>query len=337
MQRNGKVPSGPLIGRAIRGILLFILVVVVCYRPSISSIAATTQNQARAITCPTYSFPSRTPEEVSNINEKWDKGRQFVMEKKLSFLQLNALKMHRDLIHEIESQKVNGMMLECGIAKGGSSVLLSIVKNPDRCFHMFDTFQGMPPPTSSDGPDVHKRYKDIQDGKGGQNYYGYMKDLQGFVQNNIDQGGNPSQVHLHQGLFQDTVWPAGPVAFAHLDGDWYESTIRVLERVHPVLSEGGYIVLDDVEHYSGARDALGDFFNMDVAQWLKSAKSKNTKNTDNTIDSANCLVQRDGIKYSMEFRVRVIAKKIYTKKGNTDAGTDETLLKLCASKPIEKK
>ena len=67
-------------------------------------------------------------------------------------------------------------------------------------------------------------------------------------------------VELVQGLFQDTLEIGEPVAFAHLDGDWYESTMTCLERIVPHLVVGGRIVLDDYFHYSGCRDAVDEYF-----------------------------------------------------------------------------
>ena len=54
-----------------------------------------------------------------------------------------------------------------------------------------------------------------------------------------------NNVELVKGLFQDTIHLDEPVAFAHLDGDWYESTMVCLERIAPLLVPGGRIVLDD--------------------------------------------------------------------------------------------
>ena len=61
-------------------------------------------------------------------------------------------------------------------------------------------------------------------------------------------------VELVRGLFEDTIDLDEPVAFAHLDGDWYESTMTCLERIAPLLVPGGRIVLDDYYTWSGCRD-----------------------------------------------------------------------------------
>ena len=63
-----------------------------------------------------------------------------------------------------------------------------------------------------------------------------------------------------QGLFQDTLHPAGPVALAHIDGDWYASVMTCLERIVPVLIPGGTLVIDDYHHWSGCRKAVDEYF-----------------------------------------------------------------------------
>jgi O-methyltransferase len=67
-------------------------------------------------------------------------------------------------------------------------------------------------------------------------------------------------VELVRGLFEDTLDLDEPVAFAHLDGDWYESTMTCLERIAPLLAPGGRIVLDDYYHWSGCRTAVDEYF-----------------------------------------------------------------------------
>jgi hypothetical protein len=51
-----------------------------------------------------------------------------------------------------------------------------------------------------------------------------------------------------------------PVALAHLDGDWYESTRTCLTRIAPRLVPGGRIVLDDYDKWSGCRAAVDEYF-----------------------------------------------------------------------------
>jgi len=64
------------------------------------------------------------------------------------------------------------------------------------------------------------------------------------------------------GLFQETLpsTPIGAIALAHLDGDWYESTLTCLKAVWPQLSVGGVLQLDDYGTWQGCRTATDEFF-----------------------------------------------------------------------------
>jgi asparagine synthase (glutamine-hydrolysing) len=113
---------------------------------------------------------------------------------------------------------------------------------------------------------VHERYAKIVKGEakgfGGDTYYGYQPELKDAVSRSFDRFGVPvasSGVHLVEGLFEDTVRPEGPIAVAHIDGDWYESTKVCLERIWPVLSPGGVAVIDDYDAWSGCQKAVDEF------------------------------------------------------------------------------
>ncbi len=114
---------------------------------------------------------------------------------------------------------------------------------------------------------MHKRYEQIKGGGakgvGGETYYGYRDDLLHEVTESFSRHGVPlaeNNVELVKGLFQDTIDLDEPVAFAHLDGDWYESTMVCLERIAPLLVPGGRIVLDDYHDWSGCRAAVDEYF-----------------------------------------------------------------------------
>jgi Macrocin-O-methyltransferase (TylF) len=67
-------------------------------------------------------------------------------------------------------------------------------------------------------------------------------------------------VRLVKGLFEETIRLDEPVALAHLDGDWYESTMVCLERIAPRLPAGGRLVIDDYHYWSGCRRAVDEYF-----------------------------------------------------------------------------
>jgi hypothetical protein len=162
---------------------------------------------------------------------------------------------------------VPGLVIEAGTALGGSAIVMAAAKAPERPMKVYDVFGTIPPPGSRDGPDVHRRYETIAAGEargvGGETYYGYRGDLYREVAESFDRLGVPTAEHnveLIQGLFEDTIDLDEPVAIAHLDGDWYESTMTCLTRIAPLLPRGGRIVLDDYDAWSGCRAAVDEYF-----------------------------------------------------------------------------
>jgi hypothetical protein len=171
----------------------------------------------------------------------------------------------------VEHEGRPGVVIECGTARGGSAIVVAAAKSPDRPLFVHDVFGMIPPPTAEDGADVHDRYATIVDGQasghGGETYYGYRDDLYTEVKESFDRHGLPpaeSNVHLVRGLFQDTLVGDEPVALAHLDGDWYESTRTCLERIAPRLVPGGRLVIDDYQAWSGCRSAVDEYLSKDT-------------------------------------------------------------------------
>lgn len=167
---------------------------------------------------------------------------------------------------DVEGRALEGVMLECGTARGGSAIVIAAAKSPGRRLAVHDVFGLIPPPTENDGADVHRRYEKIlaggATGRGGETYYGYRDDLYAEVAESFARHGLPvaeSGVELVRGLFEDTLTGDEPVAFAHLDGDWYASTRTCLERIAPRLVPGGRLVVDDYTTWSGCRQAVDEY------------------------------------------------------------------------------
>lgn len=185
----------------------------------------------------------------------------------LTYLDLPALVDLRNAVAYIEKQRIPGVLIEAGIALGGSALAITSAKNVMRELQVYDTFEMIPPPSKEDGDDAHQRYEEIargnSQGLGGDRYYGYMGDLSEKIQETFAKYGYPietNHVRLIKGLFQETLYPKAPVALAHLDCDWFASVMICLERIVPLLSVGGVIVIDDYDHWSGARRAVEAYF-----------------------------------------------------------------------------
>ena len=75
-------------------------------------------------------------------------------------------------------------------------------------------------------------------------------------------GYDMSRVILHKGMVEMTIPNQAPdkIAILRLDTDWYESTKHELQYLWPRLSSGGLLIIDDYGHFTGARDAVDEFF-----------------------------------------------------------------------------
>jgi O-methyltransferase len=185
----------------------------------------------------------------------------------LTYLKERMLKDLAACVASAERENLPGLIIEAGTARGGSAIVLAAAKQPDRPMKVYDVFGMIPPPSERDGEDVHRRYAAITagtaTGPGSETYYGYRDDLYHEVEDSFARHGvavGDHHVELVRGLFEDTIQLDEPVAFAHLDGDWYESTMTCLERIAPLLVSGGRIVLDDYYTWSGCRRAVDEYF-----------------------------------------------------------------------------
>ncbi len=204
-----------------------------------------------------------------------------VKDSRLTYLDNMALIELYQTIIDIENRNLDGIFIEAGVALGGSAIVITAAKRKTRPFKLYDTFEMIPPPSTKDSDDVHLRWLEISSGKAqgiqGDLYYGYDNNLLEHVKANFSKFGfNPedSYIHFIQGLFQDKMQIDEPVAFAHLDCDWYQSVWTCLERIEPNLIPGGILIIDDYEHWSGCRQAVDDYFSHNRNQYIFKQRSR---------------------------------------------------------------
>ncbi|MEM8988009.1 MAG: TylF/MycF/NovP-related O-methyltransferase [Pseudomonadota bacterium] len=139
------------------------------------------------------------------------------------------------LLSQVLAYGVEGHVVELGCNEGQSACLMRRILNSDetpREFHVYDSFEGLPAIADKDG-DTH--YKEGQ--------MAVAKEL--LLSNFASQNLEPPIIH--EGWFDDTLPNElpGSIAFAHLDGDFYDSIKVSLEYVYPRLSKGAICLIDD--------------------------------------------------------------------------------------------
>lgn len=139
------------------------------------------------------------------------------------------------LASQVLAYGVPGDFVELGCNAGHSAVLLRKVLDhfdPQRELHLYDSFQGLPPPSPQDG---NTRF-----------VAGQMSVTSETLLANFRAVGVAAPV-VHAGWFDDTLPNGLPdtIAFAHLDGDFYESILTSLRYVYPRLAPGAICLIDD--------------------------------------------------------------------------------------------
>jgi len=134
-----------------------------------------------------------------------------------------------------------------------------------RDLYLYDTFEGMTPPSevdrTVDGTQARIHLDRDPDRSGRVWAVAGIDD----VRRNMETTGYPGdRVKCVKGPIESTVpaqSPTGPIALLRLDTDWYESTKHGLENLFPSLSKDGILIIDDYGHWEGARKAVDEYFN----------------------------------------------------------------------------
>lgn len=154
-------------------------------------------------------------------------------------------------------QHVNGTVVECGVWRGGMSAGIASVLGPKRSYHLFDSFEGLPPAQQIDGQTAI----DWQNNTNAKNYYNNCSAPIQIAENAMKQSGANNFI-LIKGWFNQTL-PIHhfkePIALLRLDGDWYESTLVCLENLYRHVAPGGKIIIDDYYTWDGCTRAVHDF------------------------------------------------------------------------------
>ena len=197
-----------------------------------------------------------------------NKERKAVLEiiKPYTHVNYQRLKFLWNVAEKVAKNKTPGAFVETGVWRGGCAGILSYISKKyayNNGLYFFDSFEGLPQPTSEDGKDAKTfsdgnsegELKSIDKVKAGENY------IQKLLSDKLKI--NFSKVTIVKGWFQDTL-PAykngiGDIVILRLDGDWYESTKVSLENLYELVVPGGCVIIDDYYFWDGCRKAVDEF------------------------------------------------------------------------------
>jgi hypothetical protein len=172
-------------------------------------------------------------------------------------------------VEYLAKAKVPGGILECGVWRGGSMMLVAktllAVGDTGRKLYLFDTFEGHPKPDREQDIDLWgnpaiEAWSEFSKSDGATKWaYASIDE----VRANMQSTGYPMEnVVLVKGMVEETAQAHAPDALSllRLDTDWFASAKVSLETFWPRLSRRGVLIVDDYGHYRGQRKAVDDFF-----------------------------------------------------------------------------
>ncbi len=172
-----------------------------------------------------------------------------------------------EAIRYIQQKRVAGTVVECGVWRGGSMMAVAdtLLQCGDvtRELYLFDTFEGMAPPSHTDvdlsGQSAASLLRASDPARADSVWcVAGLED----VRRAVESTGYPSErLHYIKGRVEQTLPEAAPerIALLRLDTDWYESTRHELEHLFSRLVKGGVLIVDDYGHWQGARRAVDEY------------------------------------------------------------------------------
>lgn len=184
----------------------------------------------------------------------------------LTYLSYNKSRCLLLALLEIESNGIEGSVIEAGSTLGGSAILLAKLTK-SRQVKICDVFETIPPPSLVDPQEIRLRCREITSGKSeginGDQYYVYEDNILDTVKANFrkfDLNPDGENIDLIQGLLEQTLSVHSHGALAHIDVDQYEPAMVCLERIFPRVSVGGSIIPDDYYDWGGCKKAVDSYF-----------------------------------------------------------------------------
>lgn len=167
-------------------------------------------------------------------------------------------------LEKVLASEIEGEVVEFGCYSGTTSLFIRRMldaKKSHKQFHVYDSFKGLPPKSIKDASVAGSQFK-----------AGELMVPRRAIVRNFKQAGLILP-EIHRGWFAELGSKNLPdkVAFAFLDGDFYNSILQSLELVWPVACSGGEVVIDDYERSNlpGVSRAVNEFFagtNVDIRQ-----------------------------------------------------------------------
>ncbi|MFC8896932.1 TylF/MycF/NovP-related O-methyltransferase [Streptomyces cinereoruber] len=161
--------------------------------------------------------------------------REWLLREHAGTVCADRLRVIADELTDLTDRGLPGAVVELGCYRGAMALwirsVLDSLGDRDREIHVYDSFQGMPAPGSEDSDHLAA---------------GELRSSPDDVRATHAAWGRPAPV-IHPGWFDETLPEELPeeIAFAYLDGDFYDSTLTGLTHCVPRLVPTGVLLVDD--------------------------------------------------------------------------------------------
>ena len=152
---------------------------------------------------------------------------------------------------------IEGAIVECGTWKGGMIAGIAEIYGNRRDYYLFDSFEGLPEADPIDGIAA----LEWQSTPTNPFYHDNCRASEHEAAEAMALAGVEIP-HIVKGWFEKTlpnVEIQGGIALLRLDGDWYESTMQILNNLFFKVNSGGLLIIDDYYAWDGCSRAVHDF------------------------------------------------------------------------------
>lgn len=200
-------------------------------------------------------LPARYIREILKKRKKTARFRK-LYKKYREFTMIPERTFYGNLDVAMKFQKIKGVVVECGVWRGGMTAAMAEISGSDRSYHLFDSFEGLPEAKEIDGGSAISWQKNT----GGKFYYDNCAAKIESAEQAMKLSG-ADKYRIIKGWFNETLpkFTPEPIAILRLDGDWYESTMECLDNLYKHVVAGGVIIVDDYYTWDGCAKAVHDF------------------------------------------------------------------------------
>lgn len=150
-----------------------------------------------------------------------------------------------------------GAIVECGTWKGGMIAGLACLFGTKRSYYLFDSFEGLPPAKEIDGERALGWQADTKSPHYFDNCRASIEDAQKAM-----ELAGIRDARIVKGWFENTL-PITAISdgilILRMDGDWYDSTMCILNNLFHQVVPGGCLIIDDYHYWEGCSKAVHDF------------------------------------------------------------------------------